>query len=292
MNKDVLVPLDGSALALRALPYAAPLAVALGGELFLLHVADDSGSTGLSAAELEAVADDARRGGARVAAHLYDQVSVQEPARAIAEAAGTLGTGLIVLSTHGRGGLGRLLRGSVAEGVLRQASVPIVLVPAACQRPWPTNRPWRILAPLDGSTLAEAALGPVVELAAALQADLTLLQVVHGFCDNPHDPLIESRQAEVLRYLNGVRARLPVPAETVSLYGKDHPTEQIIAAFARERQIDLVAMATHGRSGLLRVVLGSVATGTLQRAQLPMLLIGPAALPERAAASATLESGP
>lgn len=272
MNAHILVPLDGSPIAARTLPYAESLARTLGGRLTLLELTHGDHPSECAALQLDRLANAARLRGLRAEVRLQP-AAPDETARAIVEAADELEADLIAMSTHGRGAIRRLLLGSVADGVLRQARVPVLVVPPGCDRPWDERGPRCILVALDGSKLAEAVLGQVAALAGTLGTELILLQVVHGFSKDPHDRFVEYNRAEAERYLEEVRRGLRVPAEVVDLYGVDHPTEAVIADFARERGVDLLAMGTHGRGGLARFVLGSVATGAVQRSHAPLLLV-------------------
>ncbi len=87
--------------------------------------------------------------------------AVGEAADTIVEEIGVRRPDLVVMSTHGRSGIRRWIYGSVADEVMRRAPVPVLLVPAACPGEWPSNRAPRVLLPLDGSELAEGALGLV-----------------------------------------------------------------------------------------------------------------------------------
>ena len=89
------------------------------------------------------------------------------------------------MSTHGHGGLGRWLYGSVADEVLRRVPVPVLLVSAVCAQTWAQDQPLRVVAPLDGSDLAEEALGPARDLAATLGNELLLLGVVEPLAVYP-----------------------------------------------------------------------------------------------------------
>jgi nucleotide-binding universal stress UspA family protein len=200
----------------------------------------------------------------------------------IAEAVRDRQADLVVMSTHGRGGLGRWIYGSVADQVLRTSDVPVLLISAADERPWPGQAPFRIVVPLDGSSVAEEALDPVVELAKALEGELVLLRVVEPpnygleLGESPKfsfQPDVELAVAK--EYLAQVADRLTQTGSAVESRAVVGSAPETIASIAREENAHLIAMATHGRSGLARVVLGSVATGTLQRASLPMLLVRP-----------------
>jgi len=139
-----------------------------------------------------------------------------------------------------------------------------------------------ILVPLDGSTLAEAALPPAIDLARERGARLILLRATeaHG------SPLADPAEAQVTAvrgaeaYLAGVRTRIhaaELPAVDTSVwYGP--PADAIVEA-ARFRSVDLIVMSSHGRSGLGRLVLGSVAETVLRATAVPILLIRPGEAP-------------
>ena len=287
MLRTILVPVDGSALAWRAVPYATRLARAARARLILLHATSPGGPEQPSPFELTAMADGLRQSGISVEAVVY-RVYHDDMARAICDAARERAADLIVMSTHGRGGLGRWLYGSVADAVLRQAEVPVLLVSATCDHSWPTNRPPRLLVPLDGSEIAVGALKPAAELAGSLRAELLLLRVIDSAAypylwsdastwKDPEPDTAEARQqleqlAEPLRAIGRT-------VEVLTVFGS--PTA-VIASVADERGVDLIAMATHGRGGLARLVLGSVATATLQRASVPLLAVRPVAVRQAA----------
>ena len=132
----ILVPLDGSSLAAAALPTAVDLAKASGARLLLLRAAEAPASprTDPSEAQVEVVReaetylDMVKRGLEREDMNVETSVWYGPPVSSIVEAAATRGVSLIVMSTHGRTGLGRLVLGSVAESVLRGTRTPILLV--------------------------------------------------------------------------------------------------------------------------------------------------------------------
>jgi nucleotide-binding universal stress UspA family protein len=141
----------------------------------------------------------------------------------------------------------------------------------------------RILVPLDGSTLAEAVLPHAEALAKSLGAELVLMRVAFTHVFPGADPI--QAQVTVVQeaedYMSGLAKRLQekgVRAEAKVRYGD--PVEEILDHVAWNH-IDLIAMATHGRTGLTRVVMGSVAEHVLRRTPVPMLLIR-AASPEEA----------
>ncbi len=140
----------------------------------------------------------------------------------------------------------------------------------------------KILVPLDGSSLAEAVLPHVRALAKCMSAEVVLLTVpvypVRGF--TVADPLLLQSLAELTRsnaaeYLQGVTANLKGDGLSVSYDLRDGPVAQTILDFSGEIHADLVAMATHGRGGFTRFLLGSVADQVVQRSSAPVLLIRP-----------------
>jgi nucleotide-binding universal stress UspA family protein len=176
MLKNLIVPLDGSPLAEHALPYAVRLARDHGARVILLH-ARWPVTPEKDVPDLEQVAGPLRSEGTDIEVRVCHMPSLEECGQAILEAAASLEADLIVMATHGRGGLGRLLYGSVADQVLRQATMPVVFVSPFCERIWPDDRPLRVLVTLDGSDLSEAALDPLHDLVGTLGAELVLLRV-------------------------------------------------------------------------------------------------------------------
>lgn len=281
MLTTILVPIDGSPLSERALPYASALARVTGAcvVLLLASAAVEPGE------EVEAALDRAAKqlpSDCRRVERVVQPVASPDEAHvvgAILETVSSRQASLILMSTHGRGGIGRWIFGSVADRVLHRSPVPVLLVPPYCASSWPEGRPTHLLVPLDGSPLAEAALRPAAALAAQLKAELILTRVVdlahYGYADTyiPINPEVDS--AGVREYLDSTAARLRAEGSSVRAVDKIGFTVSAIATTAREEATDLIVMATHGRSGLARVVLGSVATGVLQRADVPLLLVRP-----------------
>jgi nucleotide-binding universal stress UspA family protein len=287
MIEKVLVPLDGSLLAERALPYAMDLARATGARLTLLRVTLAPALSSRPEAENDATAylkvtgDVVRAEGLEVETRIYHRY-LEDVGQAVTNYVREQRPDLIVMSTHGRGGLGRLLYGSVADGVMRQAMAPVLLITAGCERPWPSMHPPRILVPLDGSEFAEDALQPACELLSVLGGELLLVQVIEpptyafagdGFAYAALD--LDEMKREGERYLEKVSAGLRAEGKVVREVVEVGFAPSVIAEVARDRKADLVAMATHGRGGLARVVLGSVTTGLLHKLNLPLLLVRP-----------------
>jgi nucleotide-binding universal stress UspA family protein len=291
MLSTILVPLDGSPLAELALAHAERLAEATSARLVLARVLpvyiiqppqDDLAS-----------AEDARGYLERVATRLMARgrdVKTSTvwggPVDMILERVRATQADLVLMATHGRSGPGRWLYGSVADQVLRRSPVPVMLVPPRSTSAWPADRAPKIILPLDGSKLAEAALQPVADLAASLGSEVVLVQVI------PFPPYslyaddgaylaafdCDAAIAGAQDYLAGVATRLRSTVRQVRARAELGQPTEAIAKIARQEGADLITMTTHGRSGLARLVLGSVATATLRRTEVPMILIRPASL--------------
>jgi nucleotide-binding universal stress UspA family protein len=270
----ILVALDGSQSAEVVLPYAQRLATALGAQLVLARAAPAFPIAGVPPSESEAIAiADAKRYVDAVADRLRGQGLVVEtvvpnddPAPGLLAEADRRRASLIVISTHRRSGAGRWLSGSVSDEIARTAAVPVLVVPRDGGRAWPEDLPLRILAPLDRSALAEAALAQIQEFAERLGAELVLMAAVRrsGSAASARQRLeaLASRLAEPLRRRAAVRVDVGRGASA-------------IVRAASDDRIDLIAMAGHGRAGLARAILGSTTTGVLQRAPVPVLVVHP-----------------
>ena len=299
MFRTLVVPLDGSELAERALPYAVRLASAGNGQVILVRVALAPPPARIDGAyweqeQTEAV-DDAEAYLATVADKVASRVPVKtstpygHAARKILEAIEALEADGVVMATHGRRGLAHLLYGSVAEAVLAESPVPVFLVHAqpgeAAPPPFDPSTA-RAVVPLDGSAFAEAALDTAADLIGTT-GELVLVTVVE-----PPDRVERDENGRVLAYLDqqeeartrearGYLSRLA--AELVQRYPgvRISPDVRIgepapgIAMAAIDRTADVVVMATHGRTGFRRAVLGSVAGAVLRTGSTPVLLVGP-----------------
>jgi nucleotide-binding universal stress UspA family protein len=206
---------------------------------------------------------------------------------AICEEVTRLGIDLVVMATHGRGALGRLWLGSVADYVIRHLSVPVLLVhPDRTGEPRPTTHIHGILVALDLSPQAEAVLEPVTAIAQLTQAHVTLLHVVEPFYAMPEpavpypipqEPAItELRRTEAQRQLDRVADRLRDRGLSVST--------RVVIGFSAAGELlnalegpglDLVGLTTHGTGGMKRLLLGSVADKVVRGAAKPVLVLHP-----------------
>lgn len=293
MYTRMLIALDGSEIAEKALPWARALAKSFKISVELLGVIEISHYTsGERARYLDTFIDNAIRWNqeylkkvARTfpAGNVETTVEGGVPAEIIiTKAAEHKGT-LVVMATHGRSGLKRWLLGSVAEKVLRGASNPVLLVRAIDKSQTDGDvTPNRIIVPLDGSTLAEGVLPTVVELAKALELEVVLLRayrvraIMHASKNDLHDSLgtDTDSQREAASYVNGWVERLKSDgcADVVSVAAEGEAAETIIES-AKKTPNSLIAMCTHGRSGVKRWLLGSVTEKVIRHADGPVLVV-------------------
>ena len=294
----ILVPLDGSDFAEQAIPVASTIAerwhaplrlarvhVPLASEVHCadgLVVVDDKRD--LDARQRDAAYLEQRRGTGSEAG--IETVLLQGPAvsAALAADARTSGARLVVMTTHGRGGLPRLLLGSVAAGVVKRSPTPVLLV-----RPGhvdASRRFRRVLVPLDGSALACSIVDHVSRVAEP-GARLVLFTVIEPFSwaswpDAAGAPVPdESEQAAAARAWLEEQA-VPLRErgfEVETRVSVSRRCAQQILAVAATVEADLIALATHGRSGLARVALGSVADEVVRGAEVPVLLHHPLRVP-------------
>jgi nucleotide-binding universal stress UspA family protein len=297
-----LVPLDGSALAEGAVTVAAELARRAQTGVLLVHVHARLTADPIHVEGLRVIDDHLRslrreheqayldRAGPRLVHGVDVSVALLDGpiAATLVGHAERSGAGLIVMTTHGRGGLERAWLGSVADEMVRVSHVPLLLLrPEPGQVPVPVRR---ILALLDGSALAEAILEPALRLA-RLQPEAELLRVVQpaaslAWMPDPELatalPAADADQGQLRAraYLEGVIRRLDATGVTVrSRVEVAASMVPAILEIAREERADVVALTTHGRSGLVRLALGSVADKLVRGSRTPVLLFRPAPSP-------------
>lgn len=285
--RRVLVPLDGSDLAETILPEAQRLAGPDGTLILIrrarraaydpvLGLATSSYAEGETYSYLESKMQTLRNR-TSVEAHV---LLTGHPAVGIDEAARAFRADMIACATHGRNPFGRILRGDVAWRALANSSVPVLLRhpdldPA---REPSVLVPDRILVPLDGSEFAERALPLAEELAIEWNAFLHLVRVVPampmfdtGFTVLDAVPQDYPEQLdEAMEYLDGVASLLSVRAQTEVRFGKI--TTELVRSVC-EHHITHLVMTSQGRTGLTRVVMGSVADVLVHSLHLPILVI-------------------
>ncbi len=298
MYTRILVPLDGSKLAEQVLPYVRVLAPALQSQVHLVRVVEApinevaiatrpkyyegvlKAETHRSGDYLAEIAESFREDDLSVSSAVVEGRPVACIAAEAEQESGTI----IAMSSHGRSGFTRWLLGSVANQVLQAAANPLLIVKTTDRDP-PANQVKleHILVPLDGSDLAEEILPLAGRLARALTLPVTLVRVTptrdtyYRYADSPiyaWEDLIARIDGEAAEYLNHTRQKLirqgGSSVQERLLHGS--PAEAIID-LARKTTGNLVMMTTHGRSGVGRWVLGSIADRVVRHSGNPVLLV-------------------
>ncbi len=299
--QTILVPLDGSPFGEHALPMALALARRGDIQIALAHVhhlfAPSLAPTGapvvdpridaLFREEEAAYLADVSHRLARIWNGPVMMTLLETPvAESLCQHAELIGASLVVMSTHGRGSLARAWLGSVADRVIRQSTVPVLLLHPEDGAPDLEREPklHHILVPLDGSLLSEQILPHAIWLGRLVGARYTLLRViepvVRGFMVNGVEPVVDVEAQELAwqqasEDVERIAARLRgegLPVVPEVRVGR--PVAEILEC-AAEREADLIAMSTHGHGGLTRLILGSVTDKVLRSASVPVLVFRP-----------------
>jgi nucleotide-binding universal stress UspA family protein len=268
MFDEILVCLDGSALAEKILPLARYLSGVKGGNLTLLRVVRDDAELGAEEAYL------------RDCAHQYSArlsfLIGADPAQAIASALQRKPRAIAALTTHGRTAWAEAILGSVALEVIRAAHRPVLLYRPLRDSQDAPKQIDTIVVALDGDDFSEKSLRYAVMAARDLSARLVLVQVLPANPAMPHlsaqerSDIVESsylhRKAEEIKAQHGIAAEWEVlhgdPAEAICRYVRDLPQA-------------LLVMTSHGRTALKRASLGSVTSGCVRHAAVPLMLYWP-----------------
>jgi nucleotide-binding universal stress UspA family protein len=282
----MLVPLDGSPQAAAALPFARALAGAGSARLVLVRVVEDPSSippirsNEARAATTYLLRIAAELGGGALS--IETRVLIGNPSQEIARAAGCAGPDVVVMATHARGELGRLLLGSVAEQVLVRSSVPVVLVRPGGRR---VRRLQTLLVPVDGTRGGHLALAWATRLAREHQAKIELVTVVRGMPGYLAQPLPgldlgprlaptwEAARQDATAMMQRIVERLRRRGFAASGRAVLGHVPGAIVATASEVQADMIVMSTHALAGPARGLLGSVASGVVRDAGRPVLLV-------------------
>lgn len=269
MFERILIPLDGSATAEAILPQIRRLLHWEDAEVVLLRaIVPAIPETDYIAPPPELVKG-AKEYVAALEKKLADEgvrvrslVRVGGPGETILDVATEVKASLIAMSTHGRTGMQRWIFGSVTEKVLRASPVPVLVV-----RSFQEAQPIRtILVPIDGSDLSFAVLGHARALARLFESSIAVLHVI----EEPDRSFVD---AQLQKRLTSTIQDLEAAEISVKLIVRNgEPAGQILDV-AKEEKADLIAMSTHGRSGLGRWVFGSVTEKVLREAGVPMLVV-------------------
>ncbi len=315
LSQPILVPLDGSDVAKGILPYVLQIAGKANIPLVLLTAVDPdaidcpasvmstvSTSAGEPMAICRARIEESSRVHAQdtlhgVAACLKDDgiearatVTIGDPAEEILRVSEEEGCGLIAMSTHGRNPIGRSILGSITDRVIRASNVPVLTVtPARAKKNREEGAPLTtIVVPLDGSELAQRALPYVEWLARILSMEVLLARVVRTehptYTDTDLGFKVPAFREEVnweaTEYLEQVAQHLRDKGLTVRSQVLVGSAVRALLNLTHATPQTLIAMTTHGRTGLSRWMMGSVASALVRRSGAPVVVL-PAGLPAR-----------
>jgi nucleotide-binding universal stress UspA family protein len=291
----MLVPLDGSRLAEAVLPVVERLATASGARVLLLHVLERGAPLEVHGERHIQTLDEAEAYLRDVAARLQARsLEVDWHAHEVPEGdvTGSIvghvreqDADLIVMCTHGSGGMRDLLFGSIAQQVLKRGTAPVLLVRATQDAPAPFE-PRRLLVPLDATAAAEAAVAPARDLARLLGTTIHLVMVVatartvganrQGLAQVLPTTLraeLDIEEAEAGEYLEEIAGRIRESGLAVTTEVRRGDPRSALADEAAEPEVGLVVVATHGRAGVQAIWAGSVTARLLSRTQAPLLLL-------------------
>ena len=282
MSQTVVIALDSSDLSARAMPFARTAAHLWHGRMVLVHATVHSGRAGACSVEgqLSQLVSALRSEGINADAMLR----AEPPARALVGVARAEHADLIVMASHQRHGLNRWLHGSVTEDVLQNTSTPLLVVPAKAVQS--SGRTLRVLVPLDGSPAGEAALDFLSGRSSARPMEVLLLRivavgpwfvgwdsavVVPPMDENDVEAEAQSARTYLAQHAEGLSAEgLRVQRQVIETA---EPIARGILDIAQREEVDAIALGTHGKGGLARVVLGSVSEEVLEHSPVPVLLV-------------------
>ncbi|HEX2987359.1 MAG TPA: universal stress protein [Chloroflexota bacterium] len=295
--RKLLVPLDGSRLAEAVLPATHLLAERFGATVSLLHVMEQGAPEtihgerhldNLKEAEeyLNGVASECDCQASSVEIHVHPNQERDVVASIIGHAR-EFEADLIILATHGWGGMRDLLVGSIAQQVLRRGVLPVLLIRPTPSGGAPPFEGKRILVPLDGKQAHDGVVLPVVErVAEALGSSLHLLLVVPTLSTMPRNQApvntlspsataaaLDMEEDEGREYLARLAGEMMEKKITVSAEVRRGDAASSVVDVVREIDPDLIVMATHGRAGLGAFWSASVGSKILARIQQPLLMV-------------------
>ncbi len=304
MFKRILVCLDGSKLAEQILPYAEAQARRFNSRVILLQAIPEPTIVSPGPVKTEAMLRQAQKADADAkldleeAARPLRERGLQVDTVTIPGVAGQAITGyadknnidLIAIATHGRSGLKRAAFGSVADFVLRESGLPILIMKPQ-ERPLPIvfQSFKKILVCLDGSKLAEQILPYATEQAQRFGSKMVLLQayvmptaelVAAAHAGAAASPNLTDQEEhrlmyDAMTYLKEVAEPMKERGVEVACVALQGVAGSVIVGYAQNEAVDLITLATHGRSGLGRSIFGSVADHVVREAGLPILVIKP-----------------
>jgi nucleotide-binding universal stress UspA family protein len=292
--RTILVPLDGSELAETVIQIAIDLRARLGAQVTLIHVLEHDAPATIhgdrhltteaeAATYLASVAARFPGEGSAVETHVHPNPE-HDVARSIAEHAAEFAADLILIATHGRGGIKGMISGSIAQQIIRQQHVPVLLVPVGAAGTAATIESLGVL--VNGTPEAESVVPMAASLALGLRAPMHLILAVPTVETLPGDraaagrlvpstmrAILELEQAQQATYLAMLEERLAANgAQVRSSIVRGDPASAAMSE-AERLDVGLLAFATHGRPGAGTIWTGSVGSKIVGRYPRPLLLV-------------------
>ena len=284
--QTILVPLDGSDVAEYAIGHAVDLARTHRARLLLVCLADviDAEAAGLPLAAAQVTCQEAQARLQILRQHLREEnlevetrvIEGADPHAALERLIENEGVHLIVMSTQGWAGMFRWIFGPDVELALNSLPVPLLLVR-------PTT--YKIVVPLDGSSWSESAIPQAQEIARAFDAEIILLHVFQSPASGYADQLALAGQQEMAdRPYEDMRESLIALRNTLRREGirareqiirSNNPAQAIVDFVESEAGVSMVVMSTHGRTGISRLLMGSVAQTVVKNLRCPVTLVHP-----------------
>jgi nucleotide-binding universal stress UspA family protein len=296
MSRLILVPVDGSPFSEAALPPALRMARRIGARVEIVTVHEPIPTLDYEIWEQQSrewserylddlIARTSSTGGVPMTARVLSGL----PADALQAEVERTEADLVVMSSHGRGAFSRLWLGSTSDRFIRQSTVPVILVKPAEAGEEHSDHPFKhLLVPMDGTELSEKVLKCAMDLGHVDGVKYTLVRVFPYPAEFASAYLPHTVQLNAQVFEEGKRAAEDyIEARAEELRGDGHevdarllvdasPADGILRA-AEEVGADLLAMATHGRGGLNRLMLGSVTDKVLRGSHVPILVFRPQA---------------
>jgi nucleotide-binding universal stress UspA family protein len=296
MFKHVLIPLDGSKLAEAALPAAAFVAKNMGASVTLIHIIEKNAPAEIhgeahlrdpqeALAYLDSVARAAFPPSVRVSTHVHTEEESNIP-RSIVDHAGEYDPDLIILCSHGSGGLRDLLFGSIAQQVINAGATPVMIIHPRSSGEAQTFNCQQLLVPVDAEAGHEQGIETAAGLARHCAMKMQLLAVIPTLGTLPGEhaatgillpaatrAMLEIAEENAREYLAGWIKRLRADDIAVSVQVERGDPAQVIVAASRATGADLIVLGTHGKSGQDAFWAGSVAPKVASQVHVPLLLV-------------------
>jgi nucleotide-binding universal stress UspA family protein len=296
MFEHILIPLDGSRLAEAALPVAAFFAVKSKAQVTLVHVIEEDAPDTIhgerhlrdvneAEAYLKKISTEFFPADAEVDYHVHSD-SVRDVAASITEHVGDFETDLVVMCTHGRGGVHDFLFGSIAQKVVASCRTPLLVVRPSNDCELSAFTVKKMIAPLDGNPEHERVLPVVAKIARTCEAEVELLTVVPTFSTvsgswtvtarslpGTTSELLEISEEEAADYLESLKKRLKDEGIGVAVNVLRGEAAGAISERARLIKADLIALATHGKTGTDAFWSGSLTPKVSKHCATPLLLV-------------------